>query len=240
MASRPFDVHAAAREFASDLTSVLNASVCNGVRLNAVLAPDGRTAWVGYCITKTELSTREAFPLGIPKSCIYLGLSAQLRADDEGQYLAVQSSFMGLFLDSAMDKPLLHFDYEREKADGYPEAHLQVHATSAAWETVFKACDAGADRKRQLEHLHLPVGGRRFRPTLEDLIDFVIAERLVNPRSDWRQAVEQGMRDYAIKQMRAMIRRYPEEAAKAVEEFSVSERPRRHRVSSSRPRPRRT
>jgi hypothetical protein len=226
VASRPFDVQAKARDFADTLSGVLNGTVCRGVRLSPVLAPGGGTVWVGYNITKTEL-TGSAFPLGIPKSSIFCGLSYRLQPDDEDRFLMVASSFMGLFLDAEMETPLLHFDYERDKGDGYPEAHLQVHAGSAAWDQAIAACPVESDRKRDLAHLHLPVGGRRLRPTLEDLIEFVIAERLVRAKSGWLTVLDRAREPYAINQMRAMIRRYPDEAGEAVREFTTAHPTRR-------------
>jgi hypothetical protein len=176
VASKPFDLLAEARKFADTLSGLLNATVCNGVRLRAVTRPNG-DAMVGYKLTKTNYTPQRAFRLG--KSSLFCGLSYRLQPDAEGDYLTVGSSFLGLFGDERMETPLLHFDYERAKADGYPEAHLQVHAASPTWDAVLERCDVTSDRKRSLKHLHLPVGGRRFRPTLEDLIEFTIAERLV-------------------------------------------------------------
>jgi len=201
--SKPFDLLAAARDFANTLSDLLNATVCNGVRINAILLPSGG-AVVGYRLTKTNLSTRKAFRL--QRSCIFLGLSYSLRPDDEHRYLAVDQSFMGLFLD---------------KGDGYPEAHLQVAAESPAWRTVLEACDSAADRKRSLEHLHLPVGGRRFRPTLEDLIEFLITERLVKGNEGWQKPLAASRNQFQVNQMRALIRRFPTEAAAAVREFGA-------------------
>jgi hypothetical protein len=216
--SKPFDLLSAAREFADTLSQLLNGTVCNGVRLSAVTTPMGG-AVVGYRLTKTNLTPRKAFRL--QSSCIFLGLSYRLRPDDEGQYLAVGSSFAGLFIDELMEQTLLHFDYERDKGDGYPEAHLQVAAESPAWRRVFETCDSDADRKRSLEHLHLPVGGRRFRPTLEDLIEFLITERLVKGKEGWQQALTMSRKEFSVKQMRALIRRFPTEAAAAVREFGA-------------------
>jgi hypothetical protein len=216
--SKPFDLLAAARDFANTLSDLLNATVCNGVRINAILLPSGG-AVVGYRLTKTNLSARKAFRL--QRSCIFLGLSYSLRPDDEHRYLAVDQSFMGLFLDEPMEETLLHFDYERDKGDGYPEAHLQVAAESPAWRTVLEACDSAADRKRSLEHLHLPVGGRRFRPTLEDLIEFLITERLVKGNEGWQKPLAASRNQFQVNQMRALIRRFPTEAAAAVQEFGA-------------------
>src|SRR5688572_25689981 len=149
VASKPFDLPAEARKFADALSGLLNATVCNGVRLSAVTRPNG-DAMVGYRLTKTNFTPNLAFRLG--KSSLFCGLSYRLQPDDESNYLTVGSSFMGLFADERIDKPLLHFDYERGKADGYPEAHLQVDAGSPTWDAVLASCDATSDRKRSLKH----------------------------------------------------------------------------------------
>ncbi|MDE0268979.1 MAG: hypothetical protein OXI96_08095 [Acidimicrobiaceae bacterium] len=44
--------------------------------------------------------------------------------------------------------------------------------------------DACEREKNRPVDLHLLVGGRRFRPCLEDVIEFCVLERLVNPRDD--------------------------------------------------------
>ena len=73
--------------------------------------------------------------------------------------------------------------------------------------------------KRSLENLHLPVGGRRLRPTLEDLIEFVITERLVKGKDGWQEALRPSREAFSVIQMRALIRHYPTEARAAVREL---------------------
>ena len=73
---------------------------------------------------------------------------------------------------------LVPFDYERGKS-GYPEAHLQVYGESAAL-----AAWKGTPKSRQLARLHFPVRGRRYRPTLEDVVEFLIAKELAVPHSE--------------------------------------------------------
>ena len=102
--------------------------------INAVRAPNG-VIWAGYKITKNQFTRTEAFRLGGPGSTVYMGLSYQLILDQEGQYLAVASSFVGLFLDAGMEKLLLHFDYERDK-DGY----LRLTCRSKPARRIGKSC----------------------------------------------------------------------------------------------------
>ncbi len=46
----------------------------------------------------------------------------------------IRSSVLYLSPDQDDARTLLHYDYERDKADSYPEAHLQICATSVEWE----------------------------------------------------------------------------------------------------------
>lgn len=112
------------------------------------------------------------------------------------------------------------FDYERNKR-GYPEAHLQVYGQSAA----LAAWDAGPSGKRGLERLHFPVGGRRYRPILEDVIEFLVTEQLADGREGWPDVIEAERREYRRIQLRAAIRRDPETARAAVADLPTEETP---------------
>jgi hypothetical protein len=94
------------------------------------------------------------------------------------------------------------------------EAHLQICASSEAWRKAGKRLDG---RERLLERLHLPVGGRRFRPTLEDLIEFLIVEKLAEPQDDWESAIEASRSRFREKQLKAAIRQQPEIAIAELE-----------------------
>ncbi|MGN6680105.1 MAG: hypothetical protein ACTHKL_20275, partial [Streptosporangiaceae bacterium] len=109
------------------------------------------------------------------KARLYFGMLFRMGPDDARRYPMIRSSVMYLSLGPDGNDVLLHYDYERDKDDGYPEAHLQVCATSEAWAQVTRSY---GPRGRPLERLHLPVGGRRYRPTVEDLIEFLITEKL--------------------------------------------------------------
>ncbi len=136
--------------------------------------------------------------------------------DESGRYLAVVSSFIGIYATDRDRSCLCHFDYERDKTGGYPEAHLQVLGESpalAAW--------GGRFHKKELGRLHLPVGGRRYRPALEDVIEFLIVEKLADARSGWTDPIEQERREYFRIQLRAAIRRDPETAREAVRDLGL-------------------
>jgi hypothetical protein len=115
----------------------LNNTVCNGISLNSIITEDDPTrAVVGYRITKRTFSDIRAIPITInnrpPK--LYLGLSMRLAPDGERRYLMVDSSVTIVAVARDVEDEaniLLHSDYERDKGDGYPEAHLHVQASSS-------------------------------------------------------------------------------------------------------------
>jgi hypothetical protein len=200
-----------ARSFASDLSTVLNGTVCDGVRISAVLAHD--TAWVGLGVSKRSLVGKPFHFWRCRRASLYALLSFRLSADGLGEHMMVRSSVIVLGVgDPAEDRTLLHIDYEREKSDGYPEAHLQVHGDSADWRAALRS-------NQPLSKLHLPAGGRRYRTTVEDFVEFLIVEEFVEGRPGWPEVVAQHRRAFEERQLRAAIRRNPEVAREAVDKL---------------------
>jgi hypothetical protein len=218
--TRDLNLGRAAQAFADELTDLLNRTMCDGPRLRSVVVQATRRAHVGFGIDAKNLEPRKGIPITIGKAVrCYLGLSYQLLPDDAGTFLMVHSSMVGLFRDQQLDRCLFHYDYERNKPDGYPEAHLQVNAHSEEWRGLLSTTPGA---KREVEHLHLPVGGRRFRPSIEDIIEFLIVEGIASGRNGW-QAVLNASRDgFLERQLRAAVRRRPESAVLQLEEMGYS------------------
>jgi hypothetical protein len=80
---------------------------------------------------------------------------------------------------------LFRFDYERHK-NNYPDCHLQVFGS---YPPLTSYLEAIGKPKQRLERLHFPMGGRRFRPTVEDLIEFLVCEGLIIVGSDEREQI---------------------------------------------------
>lgn len=201
-------LEAEAREFADRLSRMLNTTVCNGPRLSAAALTDGYVR-VGLGVSKREL---EADPVpvaacDVPGVDLHLILSYTLAPDEQGEHLMVVSSVVGLCLDDDGTRTLFHADYEREKV-GYAEAHLQVSAWSDDWAELM----AGRSGDR-LGKLHFPAGGRRYRTTLEDVVEFLIRERLVTPRAGWEDSLAESRDEFEERQLRAAVRRHPKIAA---------------------------
>lgn len=218
----PPNVEQLAREFASNLSTLLTKTICTGVKLRSVVGSRKTTVWVGYDISTNEPTSSTCFKVGRGKAAtgLYMNLSYQLRTNSAG-YLTVVSSFMGLFRDSDGERELLHIDYERDKQDGYPDAHIQVEAGSDDWSELLSQADDSEVRHRKLAHLHMPVGGRRFRPALEDLIEFVIAERFVEPAQGWEEVLSESRQTFWDIQLRAAVRANPDVAIDTLKQMDL-------------------
>lgn len=210
-----FGLEASAHNFAQELTDLLNATVCQGIPISYAPQSDQPVVKVGYKLNSAE-TRLTPIPLKIGKKATtgYLGLLYSLKADYEGAYLMVESSIMTFGLNADGEKPMIHYDYERDKPDNYPDAHIQLGADPDGWSDV---CAARKINK-PFSKLHLPVGDKRFRPTVEDFIAFLIRENLANCRPGCEAAIAQGRQGFAEKQLRAAVRRNPEVARAALAE----------------------
>ncbi|MGW3196284.1 hypothetical protein ACWDBD_17195 [Streptomyces sp. NPDC001118] len=196
-------------KFAKEIQALLNCTVASHVQIKAVALSKGddRLFILGHLLDKGTM-TAQRFHLKprAPRVELWMDVSFQLRLDAEREHLMVQQSFFGVFGSQDAKHGLFHYDYERDKADGYPDAHLQVYGES----NLFSALNGPrADPGRSLAQLHFPVGGKRFRPCLEDVIEFLIVERLVEARDGYEKVLEAGREGFRRNQLLAAMRRDP-------------------------------
>jgi len=205
------DLSKLAREFAGTVQRILNTTVCRDIRISAVVSDPH--VLVGYGLGSSSFLTKR-FPTR-SRRC-WLDIGYRLCMDGEGYYLTVSASFMSIFAADDDKSCLCRFDYDRGKA-GYPEAHLQVYGESSALNSW-----AGIPSTRQLDRLHFPVGGRRYRPSLEDVVEFLIAEGLAEPRDDkWADVLRIEREAFQQIQLRAAIRRDPEIAQAVLKDLGL-------------------
>ena len=219
------DVLADARSFADDVTGLLNGTITHGIRVSAAAvkggADQGNVAQVGLGVGRANLSPRLIpLTLGNSKPTAYLRVAYLLKSDLEGTHLAVAQSRYGLYLDENGEKMLVHWDYDREPKNEYPGAHVQVNGECEYFDILTnQARNAGRiSPKRPLRDFHFPVGGRRFRPTLEDVVEFLAVEGLAEMRNDWETVVKEHRDRWEERQLRAAIRRFPEIARQQLRE----------------------
>jgi hypothetical protein len=192
------------------------------VRLGAVLDPAAGIVRVGRGITRSSF-TPQAVPLALtaapPRA--WLLVAYLLDLDPERQHLAVVKSECSLYLDEDLEEPVVRYEYARDPANDYPAAHVQVHGTS---ERMARLCERAGIR-RELHRFHLPVGGRRYRPTVEDVIEFLVVEELVEARPGWREVVEDERGEFHRRQLLAAVRRDADTAAQALQQLGWSVSP---------------
>lgn len=132
--------------------------------------------------------------------------------DSRGEWLAVDKAWFSVA--AAIDRtPLIRFEYVRG-ALTVPSAHIQVHAHRGAITHLLSL--SGHKSPHEMAALHIPVGGARFRPSLEDVVQFLISEFGVRAVNGWQDAVHERRAAWRRIQAAAVTRDFPEEAAEVL------------------------
>jgi len=209
LSPRRGDLSEQIREFAQSQSELLNRTITNGIRLSSFLRRDGAQGWVGYRISKLDLSG-EAIPVTLtdaPPTC-HLRVLHIFRLDDEGKWLMNVESTFGLYADETWESVIFHYDYKRDPEDSYPTPHINVSGDSPQ----LQALATRVGKQLSLKDLHLPVGGRRYRPSLEDLVEFLVVHGLAEARPGWQDAIGEHRARFQKRQLGAAVRRDPETA----------------------------
>lgn len=198
----PFDVVAGAR--GSKIFITINSNPAEGIELHPVDTDEGAVP---------------AFTLTVSYSC---------HVGDTGYLTVDKSSFIvGAY---GIDQPLFHLDYIREAQSNIPGAHYNIHAHRD--EFVYAMLQGGANPRQRrrlkafdkrgryprISDLHFPVGGARFRPCLEDLIQMVVEEFGIATEPGWQTILEQGRRQWRESQLLALVWKNPELCARKLRE----------------------
>lgn len=184
------------------MANLLNRTVASGVHINALIHAQAGVCRVGQGLSKHNLDvTPIPLTIGAKGASVYLIASHRLMWDPEKQFLAADASAFRIYADASALDPLLRFEYVRDNAP-HPEAHVHVHAE---WTSKVPLYGVRPPRK-----LHLPVGGRRFRPSLEDVIEFLIDEGFAEGKIGWQTAVADHREEWMEIQLKAAVRRNPE------------------------------
>lgn len=216
-------LEAQAQDFAAELTKVLNGTVTVGASVTVFLVQDAAHAYVApgesvTSITKPELVplSRDPDPTDRAKGPLFLSVGFDVTLDESGQYLSVQSSTFGLCVKASSRLQAIRVEYDRSAAGKQP-AHLQIDGSSTSLGAAYAL--AGNELKA-IHKLHFPLGRRRFRPSLEDFIEFLIQEKLVNdPHPTWREAIKAGRKHWLRSQTKATVRRNPDAATEQLREM---------------------
>ena len=132
--------------------------------------------------------------------------------DSRGTWLAVEASTfeLGAKLDRT---PVIRFDYVR-KSHTSPSAHVQMHAHRGALTHLLS--QANHKKPHDISALHIPLGGARFRPCLEDVIQFLIDDCGFDAAKGWSEVLNAGREKWRRTQAKAVARDYPAEATETL------------------------
>lgn len=133
-------------------------------------------------------------------------------------------------------EPLFRYEYERKKAHSLPDAHLHVHEDpghESQLTNLLRNAGSGTRRARRRrkgysdtrKDLHFPLGGDRFRPTLEDVLQTLIEELGVDAEPGWNERLADAREDWRRTQIRAAVRDAPSVAAEVLRDLDYEVTP---------------
>lgn len=114
--------------------------------------------------------------------------------------------------------PVVRLEFENRSTKP-PVSHWQFHAERGA--LSFMLARTRSDGRYEsspmsLSALHFPTGGRRFRPGIEDFVQFLVQECGFDAEKGWRHALEDGRELGRRFQVRTIARDYPAEVAEVL------------------------
>lgn len=150
-----------------------------------------------------------------------LSANYKLCVDSYGTHIAVEhSSFV---LKAKLDRaPIIRWDYDRD-ARSKPRSHVQVTARRGALSHILSRLDH--ETPHSIESLHVPMGGERFRPCLEDIIEFLIRDCGFQGATGWENVIQNGRARWRRIQTRAVVRDSPAEAVAELESLGYQVTP---------------
>ncbi|MFF3920756.1 hypothetical protein ACFYZB_46710 [Streptomyces sp. NPDC001852] len=110
---------------------------------------------------------------------------------------------------------MIRFEYVRSSKEP-PGAHIQVHAHRDEMAYLLRLADAGRPKQGfrlrklpRLSEMHLPVGGHRMRPSLEDVLLYLKRKFAIDTAPTWRAVIDDHLRDWRKIQLMSAVRRHP-------------------------------
>jgi hypothetical protein len=215
-------LHSQAITFAEHLTKLLNATVTHGALLTASpVNPDEYLIAISSAFDRpTNLNFVPLARSPRIENAPAFGLKIRylVSLDASQERLIVSKSWTTVFEISQKPRPVMRWEYVRDGGlePGFPSkrkhsrhaAHLQIHG----WSEVLSDFSLKADLKPKkvisgsLHNLHFPVGGRRFRPSIEDILEFLADHGFVSAFHPGGEKILNESRDEWLKiQLKAAI-----------------------------------
>lgn len=234
------DVGQQATEFAQRIETLLQ-NVLGGRGDGYVAEPEGmslRGGRTGYRITQRN---GRGIPLNSDGETV-AGLSFRFQCScrNEDSWLQIDKSVIMITVEPE-HMPLFHYDYNRERTSETPGAHINIFGSNDAATRIMLSCGKGLRSKNRRKKyindgafptfstLHFPVGGDRFRPGLEDMLQMAVYEFHIDVTDEWEKPLNYSRAEYRERQLKALVREYPDLAWDALTEngADLAKRPER-------------
>jgi hypothetical protein len=184
-------------DFVDDVTNAANCLDTTGWSIDVTMASAGRLR----SVIDLNLALRGPGD-GSGGGLAELKANYKLCVDSYGMHVAVEhSSFQ---LKATIERaPIIRWDYDR-KPKNKPRSHIQITAHRGALSHILSRLEH--ETPHTIESLHIPMGGERFRPCLEDVIEFLIRDCGFKGSEGWKQAIQDGRARWRRIQTRAVVR----------------------------------
>lgn len=200
--------------FADELQSTLRATLPGPINVQSIAAPNRQDR---YLINPMGADgSAQRIPLFVGgEELASLSLAFYLEMDGVAKYLKTVRT--DLAIHSTLDRtPLVRFDFRSDMTSD-PISHWQVHAERGSMSHLLARAHAvrpdTVKRPHDMSSLHLSTGGERFRPCLEDFLQFAVEECGVDAQTGWETAVVAGRERWRRTQLRTVARDAQEEVA---------------------------
>lgn len=220
------DLEGQACQFAERLTDTVRALAPGCAPFEAEFTQHTERVWI-----------RQSPDTGIPLSVegepiITLKAVYQCSWDGKERYLATDDSQIKVHAGAeAAGEPLFRYHYRRTGHEDLPSAHIHVHAQRRELSEVLARTGErtvrGKRRARNegappMQDLHFPVGGHRFRPGLEDVLEMLVNELGVDHPDDALVALRNGRETWRRTQTRTAVRDSPLDAVAELEDLGYT------------------
>lgn len=217
MTPQPLEDQAA--EFAERMTRLLRETIADDAEITSAKITSEEDGREHFFLRNGEIGNRplanlKGQPIRVAGSdALSLSVAWTFEPNTEGLYLKTMYSVFALNVTTAgKPAPFIRLEVDEKRAtDDWAKAHIHVTADSALLGHIHGS--QGLPFKT-VQKLHLPVGGFRYRPCLEDFIEFLAHEQLCPVKDGWPRVVDESRAEYRQSQFKSMVRK---EQALAVE-----------------------
>lgn len=199
-----------------DIDSKIDLNQSNGIWVLSITAP----LFYGRKLVSVEERQESE------RSDLYaLVIEYTLTKDRNAKYLTVKNSGYQIRVHT---QSAIKFEYEREKKN-VAAAHIHFSGIGGLLSPALmkngKTKKGDPRKDGDIKALHIPVGGHRFRPSLEDFLYFTILECGFQAKHGWERALKESRETWFDIQLQASIRDNPAVAMGALQRLGFNVTP---------------